>query len=269
MSMGMGLTIPNISNLPGVSRPGGGAADKYSLNFITANSSQVRYTAQTITNGSSINLWFRYTGNTGIVGVGNSGLVLVGDPAQLPFATIKLVSKTVNGEDRILIRLFVSDNGNGQEKDYLSTKILNNTDWFNLNVSYGSFLNENVSNIKVYINGIESTVDSEDTWTVNPVYATFGNRRTNAVTSGFEGQITQFAQFGPVPNTVITASQALAIYNNGKPTDLSSYNPTIWYELKEGPSPNSGDLNYLVNSGSLNVNTIISIPGSYSTIFPS
>ena len=36
MSMGMGLTIPNISNLPGVSRPGSGVqTDKYSLNFRT------------------------------------------------------------------------------------------------------------------------------------------------------------------------------------------------------------------------------------------
>jgi len=266
----MGLTIPNISNLPGVSRPGSGITDKYSLNFITANSSQVRYTAQTITSGSSINLWFRFTGDPLASDLLNQGDVLVGHGGTLPFANIKLMRKTVSGENRILIRLDVQSGAGVETKDFLSTKILNNTDWFNLNVSYGAFLNQATSSIKVYINGLELTVDSEATWTVNPVYSAFGNNRTNSTTSGFQGQITQFAQFGPVPNTILTAAQALAIYNNGKPTSLASYNPTIWYEFKEGPGSGSGSSNYLANSGSLtNVNSIITIPGSFSTIFPS
>lgn len=267
----MGLTIPNISNLPGVSRPGSNVTDKYSLNFITANSSQVRYTPQTITNGSSVNLWFRYTGDPLAGGLLNAGVVLFGHSGASPFAQVKLMRKTVNGENRILIRLSVQSASGQETKNYISTNILNNTDWLNLNISYGAFLNINVSEIKVYINGVQLTIDGdEDIWTVNPQYSAFGNNRTNSTASGFQGQITQFAQFGPVPNTVITASQALAIYNNGEPTDLSSYNPTIWYELKEGPGANYQDLNYLANSGSLtNVNSIISEPGNFDTNFPS
>jgi len=265
----MGLTIPNISNLPGVSRPGSGTTDKYSLNFITANSSQVRYTPQTITNGSSINLWFRYTGDPLAGGLLNAGVVLFGHSGASPFAQVKLMRKTVNGENRILIRLSVQSASGQETKDYISTNILNNTDWLNLNISYGAFLQQNISNIKVYLNGVALSVDSEDKWTVNPQYSAFGNNRTNSTVSGFQGQITQFAQFGPVPNTIISASQALAIYNSGEPADLSSYNPTIWYEFKEGPG-NSGSFNYLVNSGSLtNVNSIITNPGNFSTIFPS
>lgn len=266
----MGLTIPNISNLPGVSRPGSGTTDKYSLNFITADSSQVRYTAQTITSGSSINLWFRFTGDPLAGNLLNQGDVLVGHSGALPFANIKLMRKTVSGENRILIRLDVQSGAGVESKDFVSTKILNNTDWFNLNVSYGAFLQQNISSIKVYLNGVEAPIDSEDKWTVNPVYAAFGNNRTNSTTSGFQGQITQFAQFGPVPNTIISSSQALAIYNNGEPASLASYNPTIWYEFKEGPGSGSGGSNYLSNSGSLtNVNSVITTPGSFSTIFPS
>jgi hypothetical protein len=266
--MGMGLTIPNISNLPGVSRPGSGTTDKYSLNFITANSSQVRYTPQTITDGSSINLWFRYTGDTLAGGLLNAGVVLVGHANASPYARVLLMRKTVNGENRILIRLSVQSASGQENKDYISTNILS-SEWFNLNISYGAFLQQNISNIKVYLNGVALSVDNEDKWTVNPQYSAFGNNRTNSTVSGFQGQITQFAQFGPVPNTIISASQALAIYNSGEPADLSSYNPTIWYEFKEGPG-NSGSFNYLVNSGSLtNVNSIITNPGNFSTIFPS
>tara|TARA_B110000902_G_scaffold248112_1_gene304905 strand:- start:976 stop:1788 length:813 start_codon:yes stop_codon:yes gene_type:complete len=270
MSMGMGLTIPNISNLPGVSRPGSGETDKYSLNFRTNVSSQVRYTAQAITNGSSMNLWFRYTGDPLASGLLNAGVILVGHAGTSPYASVKLMRKTVDGENRILIRLSVQSASGVENKDYISTNILNSTDWLNLNISYGSFLFRPEAVIGVYINGVLLNVDNEDTWTVNPQYAAFGNNHTNSTTIGFQGQITQFAQFGPVPNTILTAAQALAIYNNGKPTDLSSYNPTIWYELKEGPGANYQDPNYLANSGSLtNVNSTIYEPGNFSTIFPS
>jgi len=268
----MGLTIPNISNLPGVSRPGSGVqTDKYSLNFRTNASSQVRYTAQTISNGSSMNLWFRYTGDPLAVGLLNAGVVLVGHAGTSPFARVLLMRKTVDGENRILIRLSVQGASGQENKDYISTNILNSTDWLNLSISYGPFLNSNIADIDVYINGVKLTIDGdEDRWTVNPKYAAFGNNHTNSTVSGFQGQITQFAQFGPVPNTILTAAQALAIYNNGKPTDLSSYNPTIWYELKEGPGANYQDPNYLTNSGSLtNVTPVITQPGNFSTIFPS
>tara|TARA_R110000796_G_scaffold56000_4_gene130068 strand:+ start:339 stop:1151 length:813 start_codon:yes stop_codon:yes gene_type:complete len=270
MSMGVGLTIPNISNLPGVSRPGSGVqTDKYSLNFRTNESSQVRYTNQTITNGSSMNLWFRYTGNPLATGLLNAGVVLVGHTTS-PYASVQLRRKTVDGENRILIRLSVQSPSGQENKDYISTNILNSTDWWNLSISYGPFLMRSEAEIDVYINGVKLTVDDEDTWTVNPQYSAFGNNRTNSTVSGFQGQITQFAQFGPVPNTILTAAQALAIYNNGKPTDLSSYNPTIWYELKEGPGANYQDQNYLANSGSLtNVNSTISEPGNFDTNFPS
>jgi hypothetical protein len=265
MSIGMGLTIPNISNLPGVSRPGSGIiTDKYSLNFITANSSQVRYTEQTITDGNSINLWFNFTGDPLASGLLNGGVVLVGFKSGGSLGRIRLMRKIVSGENRILIRLSVQGSGGEQAKDYISTNILD-SGWFNINISYGDFLNAATANIKVHLNGVVLNIDSEDVWTINPQYAAFGNNQTNSTTSGFQGQITQFAQFG----TVITPSQALAIYNNGEPTDLSIYNPTIWYEFKEGPGSGSGDLNYLVNSGSLTVNSIITEPGNFSTKFPS
>ena len=266
----MGLTIPNISNLPGVSRPGSGVAtDKYSLDFRTLQSSQVDYTDQAISNGSSINLWFRYNGDPLSDRLLSSGAVLVGHKGELPFARILLLRKTVSGENRILIRLSVQSATGQENKDYISNNIVSNTEWYNLNISYGSFLMKNVAEIVVYLNGVALNIDSEDTWTVNPKYSAFGNNRTNSTTSGFQGQITQFAQFGPFPVTKLTAAQALAIYNNGNPSSLASYNPTIWYELKEGPGADSGNLNYLANSGSLsNVNSIITTPGDFTTIFP-
>ena len=266
----MGLTIPNISNLPGVSRPGSGATDKYSLDFTTSKSSQVRYTEQTIVNGSSINLWFRYDGDPLATGLLNAGVVLVGNSNVLPFAKILLMRKNVDGENRILIRLSVQSATGQENKDYISTNILNSTDWYNLNISYGAFLMRNIALIDVYLNGVVLDVDAEVRWTVNPKYSAIGNNHTNNTTSGFEGQITQFAQFGPFPVTKLTAAQALAIYNNGNPTSLDSYNPTIWYEFKEGPGAGSGNINYLTNSGSLSeVSSTITIPGDFTTIFPS
>ena len=175
----MGLTIPNISNLPGISRPGSGETDKYSLNFRTNVSSQVRYTAQNITNGSSMNLWFRYTGDPLSSGLLIAGVVLVGHAGTSPYASVKLMRKTVDGENRILIRLSVQSAAGVENKDYISTNILNNTDWLNLNISYGPFLMRSEAEIGVYINGVLLNVDSEDTWTVNPQYAAFGNYRTN------------------------------------------------------------------------------------------
>jgi hypothetical protein len=92
MFMGMGMPIPDLSNLPGVSRPGAGPsgpsvdqiANQYSFEFDNSDSTYIRLTNFTngftseanTNNGFSISFWFRTASigvNYYIVGSGTLG----------------------------------------------------------------------------------------------------------------------------------------------------------------------------------------------------
>jgi len=243
--MGMGLTIPNISNLPGVSRPGGaGFANNYSLNFVRANYSQLRFTPQTM-GTTSISLWFL----TDIANTGNSSKgILVGHNIQLPQSGISV--SEINGNIRIL---YVS---NSALKQWNTTIPFVVNQWYHIVITHSG---DNSNIVQAAINGASLVSPTfNNTFTTPPIFAAVGNLWAANPNFGFGGNIDEFAI---IPST-LSDSQVSSIYNSGKPNSLQSFNPSIWYRFQEGSGTSPQ------NSGSALVNSTINYPGTYDTNVP-
>ena len=104
----------------------------------------------------------------------------------------------------------------------LSTTIAQPNVWYHVVAT----LNSSYTEAKIYINGsLENTQD----WSASATSFTYTNTQVgdSSLGSGFPGLIDEFSIF----NSVLSASDVTAIYNHGKPYDLSSYSPVGWWRM--------------------------------------
>tara|TARA_R100000081_G_C4786837_1_gene155126 strand:- start:309 stop:1055 length:747 start_codon:yes stop_codon:yes gene_type:complete len=85
----------------------------------------------------------------------------------------------------------------------------------------------------IYENGVDISTVSLDTGNptdISGVSIPFNvGTRDDTATSTFEGNIDEFAVY----DYVLTAANAVTIYNSGVPNDISSFNPVSWWRMGE------------------------------------
>jgi hypothetical protein len=123
-------------------------------------------------------------------------------------------------------RAFLIINGQWNFNDglvnVLSTTISQANVWYHVVVT----LNSSYTEAKIYVNGsLENTAD----WSASTQSFTYSNTQIgdSNLGNGFPGVIDELAIF----NSVLSASDVAAIYNKGKPYDLSSYSPVGWWRM--------------------------------------
>tara|TARA_B110000444_G_scaffold147970_1_gene138380 strand:- start:19 stop:768 length:750 start_codon:yes stop_codon:yes gene_type:complete len=249
MSMGMGLTIPNISNLPGVSRPGSASGSSLLLNSGGSNGVISLPIAFDIVGPASpqavVSFWvnsvlenpsqliFADTNISNIMGL-SGGIYASGEYIQNNFRPA--------GTPLPPLQFLISDLSIPYQKDK----------WFNLVMRFGGPNNS----IDFFVNGLKQ--NSTSTQTTNTYTGQYiGNSRN--LNGGFKGYITQASLF---KETLSDEEISTILYDNGKPGDISSLNPFAWYKLDEG------EKNVAIDSGSGANNADISGTFEWSTVYP-
>ena len=127
-----------------------------------------------------------------------------------------------------------------------STTAITNSNWNHLLITYNALSVS--SGVKMYINGVDDTGTgagtlSGTTITSQPFEIGARNGQFN-----FLGNIDEVSVF----NSILSASDATAIYNSGTPTDLTSYSPLSWWRCGDGDtSPTLTDNGSGGNNGTM------------------
>ena len=245
----MGLTIPNISNLPGVSRPGSASGSSLLLNSGGINGVIKLPTAFDIVGPSTpqavVSFWinsvlenpssmiFADTNISNIIGL-NGGIHASGEYIQNNFRP--------SGTPLPPLQFLISDLSEPYKKDK----------WFNLVMRFNGPNNS----IDFFVNGEKQ--NSTSTQTTNTYTSKYiGN--AEGFVAGFKGYITQVSLF---KEALSDEEISTILYDDGKPGDISSINPFAWYKLDEGESDVARDSGY----GSNNAEIIGTF--EWSTIYP-
>ena len=247
--MGMGLTIPNISNLPGVSRPGSASGSSLLLNSGGSNGvitlpiafdivgpatpeAVVSFWVNSVQDNPS-NSIFADTNASNIMTL-NGGIYASGEYIQNTFRPAATPLPPT--------QFLISD---------LSMPYKKNT-WFNLVMRFNGPNNS----IDFFVNGLkQSSTSTQTTNTYTGQY--IGN--SNSLNSGFKGYITQVSLF---KESLSDGEISTILYDNGKPGDISSINPFAWYKLDDGKK------NEAFDSGSGANHANISGAFEWSTVYP-
>ena len=121
---------------------------------------------------------------------------------------------------------------------------------------------------KIYINGVfvaqtfTTSTDKTIWWnTFTPTRARLGwfNIVGYSPATSWEGIMDEFSLY----ETELSQSQITAIYNNGLPTDLTSYNSLVWLRCGDGDTQPT-----LINHGSSGVDAVMGNPEPFSTDVP-
>ena len=226
----MGLTIPNISNLPGVSRPGGdGFINKFCLDFTPAAAKVVMANLFFPTQ-SIISMWFNNDS-------ASPDDILLGSNSS----SEQIRLRTSSGN----IQILASSHGNS--KTFNTTVAYSANTWYHI-----AFYFTSGTALTIYVNGQLFTTSTS--WLTAVDFKSIGNSVTSGA-QGFDGTIDEVSFFN---NNTIDIND---LYNNGKPGELSSFSPSTWYRFEEG----SGSV--ANNSGSANNNGTITA-AVYSTSVP-
>ena len=236
------MPIPDLSNLPGVSRPGGGGTpvppgpdplaqinNVYSMDFdrITLDEVilQTSNTPYTITGSGSVSLWFKTSSAYSTATIGN----LTGGSGLFRYLCIRS-NKLVN---------FVLGSGFGYTE--LTTVAVNDGDWHHLVLSYDSTTagGSQRGTFKAYFDGqLTKTLDmdgSTEDWQTSTL-TTIGSYGLSSVVRYFDGLIDEVAAW----DVALTEPEALSIYNAteivsgvNKTADLSQLTtpPVKWYRM--------------------------------------
>ena len=150
------------------------------------------------------------------------------------------------------------------------TTQLQNDVWYHLTVVYKGYESNNADRAKIYINGVDDTGSYTNTVPTTLVSSTQPLRIGRwASGTDFFGKIDETA----IWQSVLTDAQILQVYNNGKPSDITSLSPNYWWRLGENayfdnnsfvaPNSISGAPN---GTGSGTITTMISAdaPGTYA-----
>jgi len=242
--MGMGFPIPNLSNLPGTSRPGGGGTpvppgppslaqidNVYSMDFdrLTLDQVVLREVGQAseamITGSGSVSLWFKTSSAFGTTTIGN----LTGGSGLFQYLCIR--SNTLVN--------FVLGGGFGYIE--LFPDPVTDGDWHHLVLSYDSTTAGGPlrGTFKAYFDGqLTKTLDmdgSTENWGTSTL-TTIGAYGQSSVGRYFDGLIDEVAAW----DVALTEAEALSIYNAtervggvNKTADLSQLTtpPLKWYRM--------------------------------------
>lgn len=219
------MPIPDLSNLPGASRPGGGGGggggglaqvdNVYSFEFDGVGS---YFEVDTVTiNGSgSFSLWFNTSSSAAYQNILSSN----GFSSMFRYITVKSgkLNQYVLGSGWVELSPVAVSDGN----------------WHHLGFTYDSTTAGGPARgtFKAYVDGfLTKTFDMNGTtenWTTSPFSAI--GFYSPSVGRYFNGNIDEVGIF----NTVLTDSEILSIYNAteaGKTADLSSLSPVAWYRM--------------------------------------
>jgi len=226
MFMGMGMPIPDLSNLPGSSRPGGGGgtppgppslpkiANLYSFEFDGAgayfdagNDSSLSPTSQL-----SVSAWVNNTG----AGSGSFPCIISNTSASANNGGFVLTKNSNKW------KFYLDTTGSSGWVIAESNGTVVSNSWQHLCVTWDG------STVIMYLNGQAQTttasasqiVYNADTETTIGEYAA----------SYFQGKIDEIGVF----NTALTQEQVESVYNattTGKTADLSSLSPVAWYRM--------------------------------------
>ena len=111
-------------------------------------------------------------------------------------------------------------------------------EWFHILATYDS------GTAKIYFNGVledTTTGVTSPLTTVNTTQTILGSLNPSGIIIPMEGNLDDCAIWS---GTTLTDAQAAQIYNNGKPSDISSLSPTNWWKLGDSSYTNSS--NYYV-----------------------
>tara|TARA_B110000858_G_scaffold103879_1_gene119007 strand:+ start:399 stop:1151 length:753 start_codon:yes stop_codon:yes gene_type:complete len=250
MSMGMGLTIPNISNLPGVSRPGSASGSSLLLNSGGINGviklpdafdivgpaapqAVVSFWINSVLENPPGHFIFADTNQSSIMSL-VGGIYASGEYIQNNFKP--------SGTPLPPLQFLISDLSEPYKKDK----------WFNLVMRFNGPNNS----IDFFVNGEKQ--NSTSTQTTNTYTSKYiGN--AEGFVAGFKGYITQVSLF---KEALSDEEISTILYDDGKPGDISSINPFAWYKLDEGESNVAKDSGYGSN------NADISGTFEWSAIYP-
>lgn len=216
MFMGIGTSVPEISNLPGPSRPGGGGGafeytaidNNFSMLFDTASSSYIQLDPTPNTGDISVSFWVKYsTGYTAYIASGD------GIFRYLRFAyQYGVVSVTQSNVP------------------YDLTTDIKDGNWHHVAVTFDNSTRE----LKGYTDGSLTETHTTGSASNTNNIQTIGAWKTGS-TGYFNGGIDEFAVF----NTVLSEETIQAIHdatanNPGKVADLSETPegaPAAWYRM--------------------------------------
>ncbi len=186
-------------------------------------------------NDHTLSAWFKTTGGAG--GMGSEGTI------------ISYITSGGGGDDSILSVAggtlawsdFVDD-------DQFGTSTVNDGNW------HHGVVVVTAANQKIYVDGALETTTTNSYSAGAAFSACAIGRRADAAQRFFVGDIDEVAIF---PRALL-ASDITAIYNNGRPRDLTKYNPSSWWRLGDtvdGSGATVPDLGYGKNDA-----TLVNIP---------
>lgn len=241
----MGMPIPDLSNLPGASRPGGGGTpvppgptplaqvnNVYSMEFDGSSDyvtmGNVLDTSSTGASAFSMSCWFKTSASGGtyylISKAKNSGQL---DGYQLWINS--------NGEIRFFLGSYTGAAASSPWIYVKTTTTWNDGNWHNAVLTYNG--NQNTSGLTLYVDGNPEPLATvfNNTPSISSTDSEFmiGARGKSGDVGGFfEGKIDEVSFF----NVELTAQEAQSIYNateTGKTADLNDLTtpPVKWYRM--------------------------------------
>jgi len=233
MFMGMGMPIPDLSNLPGASRPGGGGTpvppgptplaqvnNVYSMEFDTLADESVSV-GNTLTNGFSqlsISLWANFASvpTNRVLGLASK------DNTNERSFDLRYIQNTG-------VNFLVSTNGiNTAATPYYPKASISAGQWYHFVGVYDG------SNVLLYVNGVPIGSPTALTGSLQNTTSEFfiGKRGFGTTNTGFDGKLDEIGIF----NTALTDAEIQSIYNateTGKTADLNDLTtpPVKWYRM--------------------------------------
>tara|TARA_B100000902_G_scaffold341425_1_gene344834 strand:- start:907 stop:1620 length:714 start_codon:yes stop_codon:yes gene_type:complete len=221
MKMGMGMPIPDLSNLPGPSRPGGGGGTPPAPPFPNTKSLLLP-TSGAVANTNNNGWGTSYTWSVWINLTTSSGYSV----AYSSNAVVPYLSAFDNGTATKIV--YGHTNG-----EFTSNTAINTGSWNHI------VLRKTSGTINFFINGQpdSSTGTDSDTYAAN--IAVIGGLPSYVGTGfGLIGNLDEFSTY----DYALSSTQIASIWNGGTPTDVSSLNPINWWRFEDnGNDSGSGN----------------------------
>ncbi len=229
--MGMGMPIPDLSNLPGPSRPGGGGTpvppgppalaqvdNLYSFEFDGASTTNVNVGNMTAIQGASM---FSISAWINVDSIGQQRIFGSWEAT----ASKRIAGFGIHTNNKLLLQ--ISSNGSAFDQSFSTSTIASANTWYHVAVTFSS------GTVKFYINGDSG---GTDTSSINTIYNLsndyFIGSFISSTTIPFNGKLDELAIF----NTALTEQEVQRIYNAteaGKTADLDDLTtpPVKWYRM--------------------------------------
>ena len=145
-------------------------------------------------------------------------------------------------------------------------------DWANFVLVFNGAGATNEDKLKIYLDGTELTGGTYS-GTIDNAIGTFTSSSMNSIIGGlgtlsgvnFQGELSNVAIF----NSNLLDPEIATLYNNGKPSDISSLNPVGWWKLDDTATFNSGTSVWTIPDASTNSNNGASVGMALSSLVAS